>query len=528
VIRSFTPVAATALAAVTLAAAPRTSYIGVSPFAAAAFAVAIIALGAAASLSASPAATALAAASAFTLTLPIWAASPTLGPAARSLADAIAPLAVPLILALAIVAAGVPARGLLTALAVEGAIVGATRILLRDPFYDTHCFADCVASPLVLARATGMVRALEAIDGPARVLLALAVALRLRGRARDAIGPGLLAVALAVRTIMLAIDPQEAATRPALMLAYCLTATGAATVGLVIAADAATAFLGRRAALRLLTDLRVGANRSQIEAALRIAARDPQLALLDGTPAAGRAVLPVIVAGQEIARIAHQPGARRPLERALGPSMRLALANALLREQLEARITQLRASRERVVNLSDATRRSLERDLHDGAQQGVLAVLFELRLEAGLAADPARRAALERAAGETADVLEELRTLAHGIHPAILTDAGLRAALHALAAATSVRVDVSGAPERRYPAAVEATVYRLVEEVVRDASEHVETHAVLVGFAERPGTLVVTLPASLGDLEALTDRIELCDGAMAVDGTVVTIEIPCG
>jgi signal transduction histidine kinase len=208
--------------------------------------------------------------------------------------------------------------------------------------------------------------------------------------------------------------------------------------------------------------------------------------------------------------------------------MRLALANALLREQLEARIAQLRASRERVISLSDATRRNLERDLHDGAQQGVLAVLFELRLEADLAGDLARRAVLVPAAAEAADVLEELRALAHGIHPAILTDAGLRAALHALAAASSVRVDVSGAPKRRYPAAVEATVYRLVEEVVRDASEHLETHAVFVGFAERPGTLVLTLPAGLGDVKALTDRVELCDGAMAVDGTVATIEIPCG
>jgi signal transduction histidine kinase len=152
-----------------------------------------------------------------------------------------------------------------------------------------------------------------------------------------------------------------------------------------------------------------------------------------------------------------------------------------------------------------AARRDLERDLHDGAQQGVLAVLYELRLQAGRATDSALATALDAAADEAAAVLGELRELAHGIHPAILSEAGLRPALQSLASTAPVAVEPAAVPTARYPSPVELTVYRIVDEVVRNAADQ--------AAAFRVGGAAVGHLRALGDL---TDRVGMIGGSLAL------------
>ena len=380
-----------------------------------------------------------------------------------------------------------------TLVALTGVVV-AVRLLLRDPLFDVNCFADCLASPFVLAHATGFAHAVDLVSGPLLVLLVLR-----RGRPRDVLGPALLATGIALRAIALAIDPQELASRPGLQVAYCLTAAGAATIGVVVTLDAASAFLAQRAVLRLARDLRADATREDLELALRHATGDPTLAIVahGGT---------VVHAGErEVVRIAHRASVAR-VERALGPSIRLALANATLRERLEQRVTRLRATREGVVTLGDAARQSLERDLHDGAQQGVLAVLFELRLRGR-----------PELADEAAKALDELRAIAHGIHPRILSEAGLRPALRQLPA------DVRNTPANRYPPMVEATVYRVVDEAVQNA----DPRRVALSVVERDGALITTVKRAQATPD-LEDLIATAGGTMRTRQDGFEATIPCG
>lgn len=546
--RGLALIAGIGLAAVVVAIASRsgtaTTYAGATPYAAAACAASVVALAGAAALSRSASQAAFATASMLAVTLPVWAGAADAPPAVRAVAEGTAPLAFALLLALAIGTAGRrngAVAWLIAAIVAEAVIVVATRALLRDPFYDARCFADCLPSPFVVHRAQTLAAGVQLADGPLRVLLAGAVAIVLRGRARDVAGPALIAAGAAVSTVALAIDEQEVTTRPPLVLAYCLLALGATAIGLVVAGDAAATFLARRSALRLVGDLRAGTTRAQIEAALRRAAHDPALVVLDGAGApAGTAVLPVVVGGRQVARIAHRPDARRALERALGPSARLALANAALRAQLEGRVEQLRAARGRIVALGDSARRGLERDLHDGAQQGVLAVLYELRIQAGRAPEPLA-AALDDAASETVGILDELRDLAHGIHPAILGETGLRPALRALAATSPITVELAATPNRRYPEPAEATIYRLVDEAVFNAAQHAVADHVVVAVVERDGTLVATVAdnghggAAIGEaggLVELSDRVGMCGGSLALRsesgrGTTIEAVVPC-
>jgi signal transduction histidine kinase len=525
-------VAGVALAALTLAVATQrgdaTTYAGASPIAAAACAAMIIALASAAATSRKPWG---AAGATLAVTLPVWAGTAT-SPALRTLADAFVPIAFPFLLSLS---AGARRRLVATATAVTAVLVG-VRLLVYDPLLDLRCFANCLPNPFVVVRAPGLAHVVEVASGPVLTVLALAA---VRGRPRDAVGPGLLAAGIALHAATLVADPVELATRSELQLAYCLAVAGAATIGAVAAAGAVGAFLARRAVLRLARDLRSDSTRADLQAALRRTTHDPALRVLTGEQHTSGSVMAVRVGGQEVARIAHAAGAARALERALGPSARLALANAALRERLEQRVERLRQVRERILTLGDSARRAFERDLHDGAQQGVLAVLYELRLQAGRAAGTPLAGILDAAADDAAAALDELRELARGIHPAILLEAGLRPALRSLASGTTI--ELTATPAGRYPAVTEATVYRVVDEAVQNAATHAEPARIVVAVVERGGALVTTVqddgvggakPADGGGLAELSDRVGMCGGSLTVrsdagHGTVVEAIVPC-
>jgi len=153
--------------------------------------------------------------------------------------------------------------------------------------------------------------------------------------------------------------------------------------------------------------------------------------------------------------------------------------NERLQAELVAQLGELRASRARIVETAGAERRRLERNLHDGAQQHLLALSYDIRLaRAGAAADgdTAAQMTLATAIEETQGALQELRELAHGIYPAVLAEAGLAPALATLADTAPLPVQILRAGDRRYPAPVEAAAYFAVAEAIGDAARRGADH----------------------------------------------------
>jgi PAS domain S-box-containing protein len=215
----------------------------------------------------------------------------------------------------------------------------------------------------------------------------------------------------------------------------------------------------------------------------------------------------------------------------------LALSNAQAREELAA-------SRARLVEAGDAERRRLERNLHDGAQQRLVALSLTLRLAERQLPDgeTTARDLLGRANAELDAALEELRELARGIHPAILTDRGLVPALEMIAGRASVPVEVSASLDHRLPRPVEAAAYYLVAEALTNASKHARASRVQVHVSSADGSARVEVAddgvggadTRLGSgLRGLSDRVEALGGKLEIDspagaGTTITARIPVG
>ncbi|MBJ7331381.1 MAG: sensor histidine kinase [Solirubrobacteraceae bacterium] len=220
----------------------------------------------------------------------------------------------------------------------------------------------------------------------------------------------------------------------------------------------------------------------------------------------------------------------------------LAMENGRLEAELRARVEDLRDSRARIVTAGLAERRRLERDLHDGAQQRLVSLSLQLGLARNaIDEDPdGARVLLDRAGGELSDALEELRELARGIHPAILTDRGLPAAVDALAARSPTPVDVEEMPQERLPTAVEAAAYFVVSEALANLAKHAAADHATVRVARENGHAVVEVRddgrgganAEGHGLRGLADRVDALDGHLDVEsppgaGTTIRAEIPC-
>ena len=213
----------------------------------------------------------------------------------------------------------------------------------------------------------------------------------------------------------------------------------------------------------------------------------------------------------------------------------VALANAEAREELNA-------SRARIVQAGDAERQRLERNLHDGAQQRLVTLALGLRLARSRLPDAPDVAAelLAQASDELALSLEELRELARGIHPAILTDRGLTPALQALAGRCMVPVDVNGLPPERLPEPIEAAAFYVVSESLANVAKYAEATRARIDLTRDNGVLVVEVSddgvggadAGKGSgLRGLSDRVEALGGRLHVaseqgGGTTVRAELP--
>ena len=251
---------------------------------------------------------------------------------------------------------------------------------------------------------------------------------------------------------------------------------------------------------------------------------------------------PITVAGALWGAVVVTTSGEEPLpadsERRLGDFAELvglALASADAREQLAS-------SRARLVEASDAARRRIERDLHDGAQQRLVALALSLRLARAKippeSVDAARH--IESATSELDQALEELRELARGIHPAILTEHGLRRALDVLAGRSPVPVRIAEVPRERFPQAVEAAVYFVASEALTNTAKYADATSVTVSVRSRDGHVQAEVvddgrggaDASSGSgLGGLADRVEALGGRLEVEspaggGTVVRAQLP--
>jgi signal transduction histidine kinase len=248
--------------------------------------------------------------------------------------------------------------------------------------------------------------------------------------------------------------------------------------------------------------------------------------------------------GRRVAALVHDASLLDAPEllQAVTSAAGLALENERLHAELRAHVDDLRESRARIVEAGDAERRRLERNLHDGAQQRLVTMALHLRLvESRLESDPEGAAPLvAQVREELTEALEELRELARGIHPAILSDRGLRPALEAVAARSPVPVTLS-TPEERLPAPVEAAIYYVVSEALTNVAKYAQASSVTVEVARTEGRAVLAvaddgigganLDAGSG-LRGLADRVAALDGSLHVDsapsgGTRIYADIPC-
>jgi signal transduction histidine kinase len=313
----------------------------------------------------------------------------------------------------------------------------------------------------------------------------------------------------------------------------------------------------------LVGRLRAGGARGGLRDALAEALADPTLVLAywvpnqdayvdaEGTrmrvdPAPeGKVATTIENEGRPVAAILHDAdlAEERDLVQAVGAAAALTLENARLNAELRANVDELRASRARIVTAGYAERRRVERDLHDGAQQRLMALGINLRLARDrITSDTQETAALlDASLVELNEATRELRELARGIHPAVLTDRGLAAALNGLAGRSPVPVEIRETPDERLPSFVESAVYFVVAEALTNVARYAHARTAKVTVVRTNGQVDVQVsddgvggadPAHGSGLRGLSDRVSALDGRLeltsADGGTTVRARIPCG
>ena len=320
---------------------------------------------------------------------------------------------------------------------------------------------------------------------------------------------------------------------------------------------------GAAALSELIARLGEGRRHGALRDALADAAGDPTLELAywvrergewvdaAGAPFAppaagsGRARTPVEHDGHPVALLVHDATAaeERELMQAVGAAAALALENERLDAELLASVKELRASRARIVESGDAARRRIERDLHDGAQQQLVALALTLRMARSRVEQDPQLAAelLDAMAGDLDAAIRELRELARGIHPAVLSDRGLGSALEALAARIPLPVEIADSTDERLPPPVEAAAYFVVAEAITNVARYAQASHARVEVARDGDRVVVRVaddgiggadPGKGSGLRGLADRVAALDGRLEVRsepgrGTTVEALIPC-
>jgi signal transduction histidine kinase len=491
-------------------------------------------------------------------------------PLARSLGSVAAPFLLVIVLHLVFAAprgwlrsrAAVAAVGVAYAVT---ALFAIGRALLRDPFLDPYCWRNCVDNVFLVHRDEKIAHDLDLLLLGLTVavgLLILAVAgvrmARASFAARRALTPILMPAAFAgtaaaAYAAAIMHTPFEEPRASEFLSLFVARALALATLAVGIAWSVASVRRTRSAVARLATSLGESPPPGKLEELLAGAVGDPTLrvaywldtrhrfvgadgnSLQEPVPEAGRAVTPILRRGQRLAVVTHDAGSvdGAVLERGLRPAARLAVENERLQAEVLAELEDLRRSRARIVERGDRERQRLERNLHDGAQQRLLALFYDLRLaraSADASGDAELTELVESAVKDAQAALEELRELAHGIYPAILAEAGLGPALETLADEASLPVELKSMPSERQPSSVEAAAYFAVAEAVEDAAARAAT-SVRVDVARTGRRLVIAVEDDgkerSNSLGHVADRIGALGGLVEFGPTTLQASIPC-
>jgi signal transduction histidine kinase len=498
---------------------------------------------------------------------PIWVGWQE-GPAlVRSLAMALSGFTFPLLVQMLLAYPGgrvvSPAARVLVAAAYIEAVGAATALaLFRDPYFDPNCWADCTVNAFLVRSlpsfAHGVVVADRWFLGVGALALIGLCAARLiasSGPARRQVAPLLIpgiafAATVAARSILLQRIAVEDPFNPSLFADFAAQAVALTLVAVGLIASVVLTQRRRHAVARIVARLEEAPAPGSLQSALARTLGDAKLQIAYWLPARGSYVdangrgieEPHPMPGRSVTRLQRQErtvavvshtGTPSDLESQIGPAIRLGLENERLQAEVLAQLEDLRASRARIVETADTERRGLERNLHDGAQQHLLALSYNVRLaraSAAAAGDTATGATLAGALEETQAALEELRELARGIFPAVLMELGLAPALVSLADAAPIPVEVVAADDRRYPSPVETAAYFAAGEALEDAIGR-EADRVILTLSNTDGQLVVTVEDDGADrispMISIADRVGALGGTVALEPRACRVAIPC-
>ena len=456
-------------------------------------------------------------------------------------------------------------RGAVALAYAAASVVAVGRALVRDPFLDPTCWRNCLDNTFLVHASPSEARLFDHVWLACAFVIGVALGARCAQRALFAsrpalrsLWPGLAAgvlvgVSVAATAAALALDPLESPRRLLFRALFVALAVSVLTLAVAVAWSVVEARRRRDAVRRLAADLAAAPQPGRLEDALAAAFGDPtlqvayQLAdpelLVDAegrkvtlpAPGSGRVVTPVTRGGARVAAVVHDESLDPlDLEREIGAASRLAVDNERLRAEVLAQLDALRPSRARIVAAGDSERRRLERNLHDGAQQRLLALTYQLRLareEAEREGNTERALLLAECSGEADGALDDLRQLAHGIYPAILTESGVAAALATLAETAPIPIELMGAAADRYPQPVEAAAYMTAAEAIDDAAAR-DAGFVAIETLDADGELVISVTddgkrRSVPPVE-IGDRVGALGGSVGISGATLRASIPCG
>jgi signal transduction histidine kinase len=498
---------------------------------------------------------------------------PVIRAAGAAAALLIVPLIAHVVVSVTAASAGQRTRRALGAIYVVSGAVSFLVLVSYTPWFDPRCVEACgTRESQALIGPTDAQRAFVRYASPAAslaagtVLIGLATSgapIRRRGvpgRGLALLGGLLVGVAstsgaLSRLARTLGLDVPSLDVSPIGVLLAAALAAGTLLVAVGVLFRVAHLAMARARVRRIAEGMAMAPEPGSLRPALESALGDPTLRVgywwaeearyvdvdgvpFDVSPGPGRTGTTIQRHAAPVAVVEHRDGIEPDvLTRELRPSVLVALDNERLRATQLAHLRELRASRARIVDVGDAARRRVERDLHDGAQQHLLAIAFDLRLgrlTAEREGDHDRAARLGAAEALAIGIVDELRRLCRGIHPQVLSQAGLGPALASLAEEAAIPLEVRTSLESRLPPGVETAAYQVVVEALDQASRG-GAHELSVELSELDGVLTVEATQDRDEpLEIptrLIDRVgaaggELLSGAASSGGYVRAV-LPC-
>ena len=460
---------------------------------------------------------------------------------------------------------GRTARTAVTAVYAAAVVVAVGRALVRDPFLDPYCWRDCLDNAFLVHASPRAARVFYDLWLVCTLVVGLAMCglglRRLLGASRAgrrSLWPGLGAGALVGLSVVagstaLAWNGLEGPRSILFRSLFVALAVSVLALAAAVCWSVIVARRRRQAIRRVTADLASAPQPGLLEEMLAAAVGDPTLEvyypleepdrLVDGAGcdaelrqlARGRAVTPLTRSGTPVALVVHDESIEAAdLAREIGAALRLAVENERLQAELLAQLDALRASRARIVSAGDAARRRLERNLHDGAQQRMLALTHQLRLaraDAERLGKEELAAVLAESASEADAALDDLRRIAHGIYPAVLTEAGLEPALVTLADTAPLPVELALHTGARYLEPVEAAAYVTALVAIEDAAAR-DAGFVALDTRQEDNELVITVtddgsPRSAPPIE-ISDRVGAVGGSVDVHSSSLRARLPCG